>query len=268
MLIVGSLFSGIGGLELGLEDTGGFQTAWQVECDRQAQEILARHWPEAGRWDDVREFPPLPWERWQCDVLCGGDPCPAHGNARRGQPSAHPDLSGYFLAVAERLRPRWVVRENVPAPTARDFAAGLEWLGYGTLAVRLDARHFTAQARKRDFVIGRLDTHWSLLAELLPVGWDGAGPHQTRLGLGAVAACLTTNRTRHNTDENYVFERGRLRILEGRERARLAGFPEDWCAGLSEHAQARLYGNAVVPGCARWIGERILKFEKGRISAR
>lgn len=54
-LTVGSLFSGIGGLELGLEQTGGFRTIWQVECDPYANKVLAKHWPDVARYKDVRE---------------------------------------------------------------------------------------------------------------------------------------------------------------------------------------------------------------------
>ena len=45
MITVGSLFSGIGGLEYGLEQTGGFKTIWHSEIDPYANKILKKHWP-------------------------------------------------------------------------------------------------------------------------------------------------------------------------------------------------------------------------------
>lgn len=55
-LTVGSLFAGIGGIELGLEWTGGFETVWQVENDRYATQVLERHWPHVRRWGDIKAF--------------------------------------------------------------------------------------------------------------------------------------------------------------------------------------------------------------------
>jgi transposase-like protein len=63
MITVGSLFSGIGGLELGLEWTDGFKTKWQVECDDYATRVLEKHWPNVTRWRDVRTFPPDTWHQ-------------------------------------------------------------------------------------------------------------------------------------------------------------------------------------------------------------
>src|SRR5574344_549264 len=74
MLTVGSLFSGIGGFELGLERTGGFKTAWQCEIDPFCQKILEKHWPDVKRFTDIKKMgieEGIP----HVNVICGGFPC-------------------------------------------------------------------------------------------------------------------------------------------------------------------------------------------------
>jgi len=56
-LTVGSLFAGIGGLELGLERAG-MEVKWQVEIDDYATKVLEKHWPRVARWRDITTFPP------------------------------------------------------------------------------------------------------------------------------------------------------------------------------------------------------------------
>lgn len=71
-LTVGSLFSGIGGFELGLERTGGFKTVWQCEKDEFCLKVLAKHWPDVKRFTDIKEMKEdIPY----VDVICGGFPC-------------------------------------------------------------------------------------------------------------------------------------------------------------------------------------------------
>lgn len=56
MLTVGSLFSGIGGLEYGLEKTNNFETIWQSEIDEYASKILKKHWPSVPNLGDIRQI--------------------------------------------------------------------------------------------------------------------------------------------------------------------------------------------------------------------
>ncbi len=254
MLTFGSLFAGIGGFELGFERAG-MTCSWQVENDAKCNDVLARHWPNVKRHGDVKDVGKHNLST--VDLICGGDPCPAHSRARSIWGTAHPDLSGYFLALVGRLRPQWVVRENVLSSTVGHFDAGLAALGYGTAVIRVDAAKITGQSRQRDFVVGRYQASRQGIASIFSDCEDGSGAYTTSLGTRQVAPCLTTNRARYDSRDCYIYDGGRLRILDGDEREILAGFPQGWTAGFSETARARMYGNAVVPQIAEWIGRRI-----------
>ena len=249
----GSLFTGIGGIDLGLEKAG-MECAWQVEKNEQCLEVLRRRWPKVPKWTEIQKI--FHGDLEAVDCIAGGDPCPKHSRARSNGDSRHPDLSGYFLALVGRLRPRWVVRENVPAPTVSDFAVALDALGYDAVVIRVESSGLTGQLRQRDFVVGHhQDGVLGRLFQDLP---DGPGPYTTRLGTREITPALTTHRTRYDSRDCYVWqpEIG-LRILDAEEREGLAGFPPGWTAGLSQATRARMYGNAAIPQVAEWIGRRI-----------
>jgi DNA (cytosine-5)-methyltransferase 1 len=65
-----SLFSGIGGFDLGLQRAG-FEISTQVEIDPFCTKILEKHWPEVERYGDIREFDDFP----KADLICAGFPC-------------------------------------------------------------------------------------------------------------------------------------------------------------------------------------------------
>ena len=131
MLTIGSLFSGIGGLELGLEWAGLGPVLFQVEKEPFCREVLARHWPTVARFDDVctvgaHNLPAV-------DLLCGGFPCPDISLAGEGA-GLDGERSGLwfeFARIIGELRPRFVVVENVSALLGRGLDRVL-----GSLAAR------------------------------------------------------------------------------------------------------------------------------------
>lgn len=119
MLTFGSLFSGIGGIDLGFERAG-MRCRWQVEIDKYASQVLAKHWPDVPRWDDIRTFPPAEGG-WNVDLICGGFPCQDISLAGKGE-GIYGAKSGLFfelLRVVRRLHPRYVFLENVAALRSR-----------------------------------------------------------------------------------------------------------------------------------------------------
>lgn len=127
------MFSGIGGLELGLEAAGVGQVAWQCEIDPAARAVLARHWPRVPCFPDVRTMAPPP-----VDVICAGFPCQDLSVAGKGAGLAG-ERSGLFwevMRVVDLVGPRFIVLENVPALLVR---------GFGTILGALAARGFDAE---------------------------------------------------------------------------------------------------------------------------
>ena len=124
-LTFGSLFAGIGGFDLGLERAG-MVCKWQVEIDDYANRVLAKHWPDVARHDDVRTFPTAERE-WGVDVICGGFPCQDISIAGKGAGLAgeRSGLWHQFARIIRTIRPRWVVIENVPALTSRGLGTVL-----------------------------------------------------------------------------------------------------------------------------------------------
>lgn len=154
---IGSLFSGIGGLELGLERAGLGRTIWQVESDARCREVLAKHWPNAERHADVRDVPS--WYLVPVDLICGGFPCQDVSSAgkRVGLDGARSGLWWEYLRIVSELLPSWVVVENV-ASGARAWVDvvvnGLEQRGYACLPVPLAAADVGApHERERIFIV-------------------------------------------------------------------------------------------------------------------
>ncbi len=180
---VGSLFSGIGGMDLGLERAG-MRVAWQVEIDQNCQRVLRHHWPEVARYGDVREVRGQDLE--PIDLLVGGFPCQdvSAAGRRAGLVGERSGLFYEFVRIAAELAPAWILIENVPgllsSRRGRDMGAVLGVLadlGYGWAYRVLNAQWFgVPQRRHRVFIVGRAGGLADRAAEVLfePEGlpWD------------------------------------------------------------------------------------------------
>ncbi len=107
---------------------------WQVEIDPYARAVLAKHWPDVRRHEDVRTFPP-PEGEWGVDVICGGFPCQDISVAGKGAglAGARSGLWYEYARIIGELRPRYVIVENVAALLARGMGTvlgDLSTLGY------------------------------------------------------------------------------------------------------------------------------------------
>ncbi len=153
----GSLFAGIGGIDLGFERCG-MECKWQVEINDYAQKVLAKHWPKAHRERDIRKCSARNLER--VDIIAGGFPCQDISYAGLGA-GLDGERSGLFfeaVRLVRELQPRAVVLENVAALLTRGLDRVL-----GTLAeVGYDAQWHCIPAayvgaphiRDRVFIIG------------------------------------------------------------------------------------------------------------------
>ena len=121
---VGSLFSGIGGLDLAAH-WAGFETAWFVEKEPFCQKVLAKHWPIVPIYDDVFTCKDLP----HVDVICGGFPCQPFSEA--GQQKGEEDerfLLPEMLRIVSEVKPYAVLFENVRGFPKLDHGNSFKYL--------------------------------------------------------------------------------------------------------------------------------------------
>ena len=110
-LTVGSLFSGIGGLDLGLERAG-MEVIWQSEIDPYGCQVLKKHWPEVVNHGNIKE---INWgDVVRPDIICGGYPCQPFSTAGKRNGTDDPrHLWPWVREAISVLRPQYAILENV-----------------------------------------------------------------------------------------------------------------------------------------------------------
>lgn len=239
-----SLFSGIGGLELGIEAAvPNAKTIIQVEQNEYCRQVLAKHWPNAKRYNDVREVDgsKLP----QADLICAGFPCQDISAAGKGAGLAGA-RSGLWYECARIIaesRPAWVVVENVASGAKRWVDAvrrQLEQLGYETLPVPIAAADVGApHLRRRVFIIA----------------------HTVSLGLRDEWQRQPGRRTDGVRPQRHSEPAHTSSTWSAANEGWAPGPPvcgvDDGLPTRMDRNRLKALGNAVVPQCAQVIGEII-----------
>lgn len=231
---IGSLFSGIGGLELGLERSiPNAKTVWQVEKDPYARAVLAKHWPETKRFKNVEKVGAHNLE--SVELICGGFPCQdlSIAGKQAGIDGARSGLWREFARIIGEIQPRFVIVENVPALLGRGMDRVL-----GDLAAR------------------GYDAIW----DCIPAAFVNAPHRRDRLFIVGFRNISNAGIRRYRTPEKDIFSRGIGAVARNR-------WPTEPGVGrVGPRVPYRVdrlkcLGNAVVPQVAAVIGRVVVQLE-------
>ena len=167
-----SLFAGVGGFDLALQNNGVEVTA-AVEIDKKAREVLAKHFPNTKLFNDVQE---VTGEQLKATgfiskrgILTGGFPCQdlSIAGLRRGLAGKRSGLFHEIIRLTDELKPQFIILENVAgllsSQRGKDMGIVITALverGYGVCWRVLDSQNFgVAQRRKRIFIVASLGNH-------------------------------------------------------------------------------------------------------------
>ena len=241
MMKLGSLFSGIGGFELGLERAiPGLETIWQVEQEKFCQRVLKKHWPNAEIFDDVKtvgkhNLKPV-------DILCGGFPCQdiSIAGKKGGIYAKKSGLWWEMHRIISELQPRIAVMENVPNLLTLgmpEVLGSLAEIGYDAEWCIVSASQFGApHLRKRIFIV--------------------AYSRSTRCQGNRKQKRLQKSQTRKESVTMFSNTRdSRSTYWEKTETPSTICYLDD---GIPNRlARLRSLGNAIVPECSEFIGQQI-----------
>jgi len=234
----GSLFSGVGGFDIGLERAG-FQCKWQCEVDEKCNKVLEKHWPEVKRYKDVRTIGKQNAE--PVNLICGGFPCQDVSLAgdRAGLNGKRSTLWSEFFRIICELKPEWVMAENV----------------FGLLSS--DNGRFFGNIL-RDLASIGYDAEW----QVLPAQKFGAPHRRERIYIVAYPNGL--GREIFNFKESWR-SLSRYRMDNSKQiwgDTKPANIRMDNGVPIElDKLRVRQMGNAVVPQIPEWIGKRIMEVE-------
>jgi DNA (cytosine-5)-methyltransferase 1 len=277
-----SLFTGIGGFDLGFHQAG-IETVMVCENDIAARAVLKKRFGDVRYRKSVDKLGSLP----NCELLSAGWPCQdlSQAGMTAGITGNQSNLIKHVFRSLQRTKrkPQYILLENVAfalhlqsGKAVRTVAAELEAHGYKWAYRILNTREFgLPQRRRRIFILGALDVdpatilfngagspkddtrtryvgfYWT--EGNRGIGWtsDAIPPLKVGSGLSIPAPPAVWDRRTRNFFSPGI-----------RDAERLQGFRAGWTSPAAEQCgdrmRWRLVGNAVSVPIAKWIGRRLI----------
>lgn len=284
-----SLFSGIGGLDAGLE---GHKCIGISEIKRTSEEIYQKNLGPVKNFGDITKI--IPSELPDFDILVGGFPCQTFSMAglRKGFKEKKGKMIFYIYDILKEKNPKYVVLENVKGiishdrgKTIKSVVALLSDLGYFVRVVLLNSLYYgSAQNRERVFFLAckkdfprkvpviKDDTKrfrdikekrddYKLMKKtknnLLKLNQKKEFNFEIIGGYDRVG----TLTTQEGCGEKLVYEENvdDYRLLTPIECERLQGFPDNWTEGIGPAGRYFALGNAVNMSVSRYLFKDYLK---------
>jgi len=285
-MAIASLFSGIGGLELGLH-AHGFVTEVFCDNDLGSQSVLEERFPGVPISLDVRELHELPNT---VDFVTAGFPCQdlSQAGRTRGIDGAQSGLVNSLFRILEGNQVPNVLIENVPfmlqlnrGQAIQYVVQSLENLGYNWAYRVIDANCFgIPQRRERVYLFASLEMEPQRLlyqGDFPEFGQDyqygtpcGFYWTEGKRGLGWAINGVPTIKGGSGVGiasppAIWVPEQG-IFSIDIRDAERLQGFPADWTMPservFKRGHRWRLVGNAVSTAVSDWIGGNLNNYQQ------
>ena len=265
-----SLFSGIGGFDIGLARAG-FEITSHCEINEFCRSILKRHWPNVPCHENIKKLhaTDIP----ESDIWAGGFPCQdvslARMGSREGLKGKRSGLFYDFARLVGEARPRVVLLENVAgllnSHSGKDFGTvigTLADLGYSVGWRLFNSKYFgVPQSRQRVYIVGchrdgqgpgkilfEAERSEGNAQKGKQNGKAALSPFKTVLGdiggdgpvFQSIAYCLYACSARHTgTDWSRTYVQyprtGKVRRLTPKECEGVMGFPPDWTIPLMDN---------------------------------
>ncbi len=266
-LTFGSLFSGIGGIDLGLERAG-LICKWQSEIDSYSSRVLKKHWPNIPNYGDITKMQTDQIEK--VDLICGGFPCQdisfaGKGSGLKGERSG---LFYEFIRIVRKIRPQYILLENVAALLVRgldDVLGTLAALGYDCEWHCIPAASIGAPHRRdRIFILAYSNGCGSKIGHAKCCQSAVEKKTDYAVSCGTIMADADSSRLQrwHSQKLSKCLRKRFTRTSSSLQRFQKQCAQWEFEPGLGRVADGissrvdrlRGLGNAVVPQIAEWIG--------------